>query len=163
MAHIVSVANVCEFQAAQSAEAFLEREKVRQRLARMKAIGKRVDHRDPAVLRQAIQRPLRKYARDDSVNHALEVLCYVADGFARPKPRCRMVKKHRCAAQACDSHLERHAGAQRRLFKNHRQKLSFERATIAVRPRFDVRRQVEEFAHLRRSPFHSGQKIVCEC
>src|ERR1700746_3581643 len=129
----------------------------------MKAIRKRVDHWNVSVQSQAIQRFLRKYACYDSVNHSLEVLCYVADGFARPEPCCRVVKKHRCATQACDSYLECHAGAQRRLFKNHGQKFSFERSAIAIRPRFDVRRQVEKFAHLRGTPFHSGQEIVCEC
>src|SRR5579864_2607122 len=120
MAHIVSVADVCEFQPTQSAETLLEGEEVRKRLTRMKTIGECVDHGNAAVLRQAIEGLLRKYARDDSVNHSLEVFCYVANGFARPKSCSRVVEEHRRAAQACNSHLERHASAQRRLFKNHR-------------------------------------------
>src|SRR3984957_18877627 len=120
MAHIVSVADVCEFQAAQSGEALLERKEIRQRLARVEAIGKCVDHGNAAVLRQAIEGLLRKYARHDSVNHSLEILRYVANGFARPKPCCRMVEKHRRTAEARNTHFKGHKGAPRRFFENHR-------------------------------------------
>src|SRR3984957_14892385 len=148
MAHIVSVADVCEFQAAQSAEALLERKEVRQRLARVEAIGECLEHGNAAVLGQAIEGLLRKYARDDSVNNSLEVFRYVANGFARAKPCCRMVEKHRRTAEARNAHFKGHTGAKRRFFENHRYKFSFESAAIAIRPRFDFRRQVEEFAHL---------------
>src|SRR5579862_1675897 len=117
-------------------------------------------------MRPCSARPSRdscENTRDDSVNHSLEIFRYVANGFARPKPCCRMVEKHRRTAEARNTHFKGHTGAQRRFFENHRQKFSFESAAIAIRPRFDVRRQVEEFAHLRGSPFHSGQEIVSEC
>src|SRR5262249_21927903 len=107
MAHVVSVADVCEFQAAQPAETLLESEKICKCLARVKTVGKRVDHRDAAVLCHAVQGLLREHACDNSVNHALEILCHVANGFALPKPCCRMVKKDRCTAEACYPHFER--------------------------------------------------------
>ena len=53
MADVVAVADVGDFQAAQIAEAFFEREEIGERLAGMVAVGKRVDHRNVGVQRRA--------------------------------------------------------------------------------------------------------------
>ena len=85
MAHVVAVADVGEFQAAQVAEALFEREEIGERLARMKAVGKRVDDGDARVCGELVERFLREHARDDAVHPALEAFRDVGDRLALAK------------------------------------------------------------------------------
>ena len=111
MANIVPIAYVRKFQPAQSAEAFFQREKIRQRLARMIAIRKCVNHRYAPVRREPVERLLRKNPRDNSVNHPLEIFCHVANRFALAEVRSRVVEKYRLAAEAGDADFKGHSRA----------------------------------------------------
>ena len=119
MADVVAVAHIGHLQSAQAAESFLEREKIRERLAGMKAVGKCVDHRNDSIFRQLFNRFLLKDARDDSVHPALQISRHVRDGLALAQPRRGMIQKHRAAAHALHADLEGDARAQRRLLQNH--------------------------------------------
>src|SRR4029077_14827614 len=98
----------------------------------MIAIGKRVDHRNGGVLREFIQRALRKYTRDNSVDPLLQILRDILNAFALAQARVRIVEKYGAAAHALHSNIKRGSRAQRRLFKNHRQEFSRERGAVAI-------------------------------
>jgi len=73
VANVISVADVGEFESAQSAEFFLEREKIGKRLAGMKLVGKRVDHRDASVRGHFFEHALVVDAGDNAMNPALKL------------------------------------------------------------------------------------------
>ena len=155
MAHVVAVADIGEFEAAQIAEALFEREEIGKGLAGMIFVRKRVDHRNVRVLGELFERFLREHARHDAVHPALEIFRDVADRFALAQVRERVVEKNGRAAEAGDADFESHARAQRGLFENQRDELAGERGAIALRARFDLRGEAEEIAQLRRdsTPF----------
>src|SRR5271154_4482170 len=159
MADVVAVADVCELQSAQSAEAFFKREEIRERLTGMKTIGQRIYYRDTPVRGEFIERLLGKNARDDSVHHALQIFCHIANRFALAEPRGSVIKKNGAAAQTRNADFESYARAERGFLEDHREKLTFERASIAVGPRLNIGCQMEKLAYLRGAPFHAGQKV----
>ena len=72
--------------------------------------------------RQHFKRLLRKHARDDSLHPARKAPPDVGNRFALAQMRIGVIEVNRRAAQAGDADFKRDARAQRRLFKNHRQK-----------------------------------------
>src|SRR5271156_6270443 len=160
VASVIAIADVCDFQAAQISEAFFEREEISERLARMIAIGKRVDHRNSGVGGQLIERFLLEDARDDAGDPAFQAFRDVRNGFALAQMRDGVIKKYGRTAQACDTDFESDAGAQRRLFEDQREEAAGERAAITVGMRFHVRGEMQEVADLRGTPFHSGEQVV---
>src|SRR5439155_26081536 len=58
-----------------------------------------------------------------------------------------------------DADIEGDTGAQRGLLKNQRDEFAVERGNVTDRARFDVCRQLEQFARVRRSPLRSGEEI----
>ena len=109
--------------------------------------------------REHFQRLLRKHARHNALHPARKAAPDVGNRFALAQMRVRVVEVNRRAAQAGNAHFKRDPRAQRRLFKNHRQKPPGQRGLVAVRMRLDVRGQVEQFLHLRGIPFRAGQQI----
>src|ERR1039458_2478197 len=99
VAHIITISHVRELEPAQFPETLFKREKIREGLAGMISIRKRIDHRNIRVQCQLIERFLFENARDDSLNPALEVLCDVADGFALAEARGRVIEKNGGAAE----------------------------------------------------------------
>src|SRR5690348_9984230 len=55
VANVVSVAHIGQFESTQIAEALLESEKIRIRLAGMATLGKRVDNGNRSVLRELVE------------------------------------------------------------------------------------------------------------
>src|ERR1700732_1718424 len=162
VADIVAVANVCDFQAAQSRESLFEREKIRERLAWVKAVGERVDHGNSAVLGELFERFLGKRAPHDALHPALRILGECANGCALAKAHGRVVEENGGAAQACDADFECDTRSQRRLLENEREEASGQRGAIAVGARFNVCREVDEVANLRRPPLHAGEEVVSQ-
>ena len=70
IANIVAVADISELEPAQFAETFFQREKIGVPLARMEAIGQRIDHRNTGVFGQLIEFALFEHARHDSLHPA---------------------------------------------------------------------------------------------
>src|ERR1700733_1797129 len=160
VANIIAVANIGKLQSAQSAETFLQGKEIRERLARMIAVGKRVNHRYGRVFRQRINRFLRERSRHDSLNPTFEIFCHVGNGFALTQSRFRMIEKNRSATEARYSDFESNARAQRRLFKNQCEETARKSSAIAVGMGLHIRGEMEEFAYLRGTPLHPGQKVV---
>ena len=160
VAHVIAVADVGDFQAAQIAEAFFEREEIGERLAGMITIGKRVDHRNARVGGQLVERFLLEYARDDAVHPAFQAFRHVRDGFALAEMRDGVIEKYRRAAQAGDAHFESDARAQRRFFENQREEAAGQRAAVTVGMRLHIRGQMQKAADLRGTPFHAGEEVV---
>src|ERR1700730_502557 len=100
---------------------------------------------------------LRENARDDAVNHALEILRDVGNGLAVAEARGGVIEEHGSAAEAGDTNFESDARAQRRLLENHGQKAASERAAVTIRASLDIRGEMEELAHLRGSHLHAGE------
>src|SRR5271156_6316747 len=157
---VIAIADVGDFQAAQISEAFFEREEIGERLAGMITIGKRVDHWNAGVGGQLLEGFLLENACDDAGDPALEAFRDVRDGFAFAEMRDGVIEKYGRAPQAGDADFESDARAQRRLFENHREETTGERAAITVGMRFHVRGELQEVADLRGAPFHSGEEVV---
>src|SRR5580698_3322607 len=121
MTHVVSVADIRNFQAAQIAEALLQREEIGEALAGVIEIGKRVDHRQVRIFGELAERFLLENARDDAIDPAREAFGHVAYRFAFTQVSDRVIEKNRSATQASDADFERNPGPQRGLFENQRQ------------------------------------------
>ena len=72
--------------------------------------------------RENFQRLLRKYARHNPVHPARKAAPDIGNRFALAQMRVRVVEENCRAAQARNADFKRDPRAQRRLFKNHRQK-----------------------------------------
>src|ERR1700733_31214 len=155
MAHIVSVADVSDFKSAQRAKMFFEREEVRNRLARMKAVCQRVDHGNSRVLCELFENRLFEKPRDDSIRPAFETPRHISNGFAFAEVRRSVIEERGRTAQARDSDFERHARPQRWLLENQSKESSGKRAAITIRASFHVRRELQHVANLRGAPLHS--------
>src|SRR5690348_11091775 len=79
VAHVIAVTDICQFEPAQISEAFLKSEKIRIRLARMAALGQRVDDGNRGVLRELSEHSVLKYARDNSLHPAVKIARHIAD------------------------------------------------------------------------------------
>ena len=120
MAHVVAVADIGKLEATQSAEALFEREEIRQSLARMKLVGKRVDHRNAGVRGHFLKHPLGVNARDDAVHPALQIARDIGNRFALAQGggRLRVIEEHHGPAHALDADVECNPRAQGGLLKN---------------------------------------------
>src|SRR3989441_11982928 len=115
MADVVPVADIGQPVSPQRAEFFFQREIIRQRLARMKTVGERIDDRNLSVRRQLFENGLVVDARDDAVHPPLEIPRHVHDGLALAEPRrLRMVQENRRCAPASHSRSAFRAWAERR-------------------------------------------------
>src|SRR5229473_1559186 len=65
--NVVAVADISQLESLQRAEFFLQREIVGERLARMKPVGKRVDHRNVGGGSHFVEYALLVHAGDDAV------------------------------------------------------------------------------------------------
>src|SRR5438874_815025 len=142
-------------------EALFEREKIRQGLAGMELVGKRVDHRNAGVCGHFLEHLLRINARHDAVNPAVEVARHIRYRFplAERSGGLRVIKEHHRSAHALNPDIEGDARTQRGLFENQGNKFAVQRGGIATGSRFDVRCEVEEFARMRGTPFRSSEEI----
>src|SRR2546429_10029402 len=94
MANVVAVADISQLESAQSAEALFEREKIRQGLAGMELVGKRVDHRNAGVCGHFLEHLLRINARHDAVNPAVEVARHIRYRFPLDRKSTRLNSSH---------------------------------------------------------------------
>ena len=163
VAHVVAVADVREFQAAQSAEALLEREEIGQRLAGMIFVRERVDHGNIRVGSEFFKSFLREDARDDSLHPTLEILGNVADGLALAEAGGSVIEKRGRSAEIGDADLESDARAQRGLLEDQHEDAAGQRGPVAIRVCLHFRGEAEEIAQLRRTPLGSGEEIPLQC
>src|SRR5207253_7961078 len=103
MADVIAVTHVSQLQPAQPAKALLEREEIRQRLARMEPVGERVDHGDGSAGGQLVEYALLVGAHDDAVHPALQVPGHVPDRLPRAQARAGVIQKYRAAPHALDA------------------------------------------------------------
>src|ERR1700730_17991584 len=99
-------------------------------------------------------------ARDDAVDHALEVFCHVGNGLAVAESCGGVIEEDGSAAEARDADLERDARAQRRLLENQGKEAAGEPAAVTVRASLDIRGEMEELARLQGGQFHAGEEVV---
>ena len=116
---IVSVPDVGQAAILHISETLHQGEIVRQRLARMFDITKRVDHRHTRVLRHAFDGLLRKSAQHNHVHPALQVVRHVAQRFAGTETLLSLVDEHRQTAQPRHSSLESQPGSQGSFLEEH--------------------------------------------
>ena len=161
--HVVAVAHVGEFQAAQPAEALLEREEIRERLARMIFVRKRVDHGYIRVGGELVESFLREDTRDDSLHPALEILGNVADGLALAQTRGGVIEKRGCATEIGDADLKSDARAQGGLLEDQHEDAAGQRGAVAIRMRLHFRGEAKEIAQLRGAPFGSREEVSLQC
>ena len=119
MRDVVAVADVSQRDLPEIAEPLLQREVVRQRLARMLQIAQRIDHRNRRITRHALDRLLRERPQHDHVHPALQIVRNVAQRLARIQTALRLIDEHRSPAQARHSCFERKPCSQRRLLEEH--------------------------------------------
>src|SRR5437660_9998044 len=94
MADVIAVTHVSQLQPAQPAKALLEREEIRQRLARMEPVGERVDHGDGGAGGQLVEYALLVGARDDAVHPALHVPGHDLDRLPLVQARAGVILKY---------------------------------------------------------------------
>ena len=126
MVDVVAVADEGDDQAIQWPESLLEREHIREGLARMLPEGQPVDHRDVSLVRELLRDLVRSGPDDDGVDHSLEVAGDVANALPGAEDHV-MGQVDRVAAQLGHAGLEAHPGAQARLLEEHRQRPTRER------------------------------------
>ena len=162
VANVVAVADVGELEPAQCAEFFFECEEVRERLARMKFVRKRIDHGDVRVGGHFLKDALVVNASDDALHPAIEVAHDIRNGLpgAKRGRGLRVVEKNDGAAHALDADIEGDARAQRGLFKDQGDKFTLQRGGVTDGARLDVRRELEQFARVRGAPLRSGEQII---
>src|SRR5260370_8336616 len=162
MANVVAIANVGELETTQRAEFFVECKKMSEGLARMEFIGERVDHRNVGIGGHFLEDALLVDAGDDALHPAIEIARHVGDGLASAERRggLGVVEKNHRATHALDADVEGDARAERGLLKNQRDEFAVERGSVTHRAGLDVRRELEQFARMRRAPFRSGEEIV---
>ena len=95
-----------------------------EQLARMKQIGETVDHRHARLARKLDAGRMREGANHDEVDPAREVARDVLDRFALADTDILRRQINRMAAELRHAGLERDSRAQRRLLKNHRERLA---------------------------------------
>ena len=117
--HVVAIAHIRQTAVLHISKPLQQREIVGQRLAGMLQIAERVNHRHTSVLRHAFDGLLRERAQHNQVHPSLQVVRHVAQLLARIESFVSLVDKHRRAAQAHHSGLERQPGSQRRLLEEH--------------------------------------------
>src|SRR6266851_1051884 len=164
VADVVAVADVSELEAAQSAKFFFQGEEIRQRLARMKPVGKGVDHRDAGGRGHFFKDALVVNARDDALHPAFEVPRNIGDGLASAERRgslC-MVEEHDRAAHALNADIEGDARAQRRLLENEGDEFALEGRSVTARTGLNIRREMEQFARMRASNDEGRQQAQRE-
>ena len=113
----------------------MEGPEVGQRLARVRVVAQRVDHRDAAVARHLLDVAVLEDARGDDVHVAAEDAREVADGLALAELDFALAEGGRVAAELGHGHLERDARAQRRLLEEHAERLPLEDRPEAPFPR----------------------------
>ena len=91
--------------------AFLERENVRQNLARMLIIGERVDRREARKRGELLDIPLRERADHRAVDHPPEHARGVLDRLAAAELDVVRTEEQRVPAQLANADLERHPRA----------------------------------------------------
>src|ERR1700674_558717 len=162
MANVIAVANVSELESAQRAKFFFQREKIRQRLAGMKLVGKRVDHRDAGIRRHFLEDMLMVNASDDAMYPALEVTRDVGDGLPRAEGcgRLRVIQENDGPTHALNADIKSDARAKRGLFENQGDEFPVKRGGVADGAGLDVRRELEQFARVRGAPLRSGEEII---
>src|SRR5713101_180845 len=162
VANIVAITDVGKFEAAKRAEFFFEGEKIRERLARMKLVGERIDHRNARVGGHFFEDTLLVNASDDAMHPALEVARDIGDGLARAERRGRLcvVKEDDGATHALNADIEGDTRAERGLLKNQGDEFSLERGRVADRAGLDIRGELEQFARVRGAPLRSGEEII---
>jgi hypothetical protein len=143
MRHVVAVSHIRERDLSQIAIALLQREIIRQRLARMLQIAQRIDHRNRRVMRHVRDRFMRERAQHNHVDPALEVVRNVAQRFARIQPALRLIHKHRGSAQAAIPASNVKPRAQRGLLKKHHHLFARQRPLKHRRPRLHQLRQMQ--------------------
>src|ERR1700733_9698364 len=107
MSHIVAIADVGHANIPEIAEAFLQREIVGQRLARMLEIAERVDDWNRGVLGHSLDCLLGEGAQYDGIHPTLQVMRDVTQFFARVESLMRLVHEKRSSAQAGHSRFKR--------------------------------------------------------
>ncbi len=162
MANVVAVTDVGELQTFERAEFFFECEEIGERLTGMEFVGESVDDGNFRGGGHLVEDPLFVNASDDAVNPALEIASDIGDGFAFAEASLGVIKKNDVAGHALNSDLESDASTQRRFFEDERDKFSAQRVGITGGIGLDVRRDREKFSRMRRTPFGSGEQIVCD-
>src|SRR5208337_142779 len=111
VANVVAIADIGEFESFDGAELLLEGEEIRQRLARMKLVRKRVDNRNSDVGGHFFKDALFVDARHDALNPLLEISSDVGNGLAFAEARLGVVEKDHEAAHALNTDLKGDASA----------------------------------------------------
>ena len=140
MRHVVAVADERQLQAVPSAEAFLDRLHVGQRLAGMIQIAQGVDHGDVRPLGELVDRVLGEDARHDSLRPAVQV---PGDVFDRLALADRADGGDGIAAELLDRQFESDPRAQRRLFEQQAEVAPGECLRKSLRRALDLSGQVQ--------------------
>ena len=126
--HVVAVAGPGEQPVPDAAAMLLERHDVGHDLAGMGVVRQAVDHRYRGVFGQLDQPVVLQRADHDRVDVAREDLRGIGDRLRTSELHLRSGEHDGLAAELAHRHVERHAGARRRLVEDHRQHLAVEGA-----------------------------------
>ena len=126
----------------------------------MAVIRKPVDDRNMRIFRHLLHNVMGEGANHDALHHALQVLRDVVHRFSLPKIDFRRREIERKTAELVDTDIESDPGAKRRLFKDHRQRLSLERVAVGARNCLNLAGEVEKALDLPRRKVANRQKVV---
>jgi hypothetical protein len=119
----------------EAAEPLVEREQVRQRLARVLADREPIDDRDRRALRELHHDLVGAGPGHDAVHEPRQVARHVADGLASAEHHA-LGQVDRMPAQLRHPRLERHPRPEAVLLEQHRQRPPLQRRTCAAREEF---------------------------
>ena len=160
MGHVVAVPHEREDPTLGRPEAFLDREQVGERLARVLEVGQRVDHRHVGRAGQRLEPLLFEGAEHDRVDVARQHAPGVLDRLTPAELKIRRRQGHRVTAELRHPDLERHAGPRGGLLEDQRHGPA--RHRIRMQPRVDLHpgRQGHHAAELRRGQVVDRQEVT---
>ena len=146
--HVVGVAGPGHGAAADRAAMLLEGHDVGHHLARMRAPGQAVDHRNRGIARQLGERLGVERADHDGVDVARQHARGVGERLAAAELHFLRRQQNGIAAELAHGDLERDAGARRRPLEDHRQRLAGERPVGAAALRLHGARRFDDLAQV---------------
>ena len=160
MRHVVAVADVGERQAGEAALLLADRHQVRERLAGMRQVGERVDHRDAGSRREGVDAVLAEGAQHDRGHVPRQDLGGVLNGFPAAELSRAGVDVDRVTAELGDRDVEGQPGAGRWLLEHERDGLRPGQRLVGERVLLAPVRVVEDCLELCRGEVVIHQEVL---
>ena len=111
----------------------LDRQEVRQDLARMQQVRQRIDDRDARPLCKLLHAVMAERADHDAVEVARQHARRILDRLAAPELQVAVRQEQRLSAELVHARFERNARARRGLLENHAERLALEDMVLHAR------------------------------